>query len=45
MRAPAIENATRFAVEPHVVLEADGEKLVTIVKGTFEQDAAGMLIP
>jgi len=45
MNAPAVDNETDFVVEPHVLLEADGEKLVTIVKGTFEQDEAGMLVP
>lgn len=45
MSAPAIDNETDFVVAPHVLLEADGEKLVTIVKATFEQDEAGTLVP
>ena len=43
MSAPEIVNNTDFVVEPHLLLEHDGEKLVTIVKATFAQDATGVL--
>jgi hypothetical protein len=45
MSAPEIVNETELVVLPHVVLDADGEMLVTIIKGSFEQDAEGALVP
>jgi hypothetical protein len=36
MDAPALDNRTELAVHPQLVLDRDGEKLVTIVKATFE---------
>ncbi len=33
---PKVENATDFVVEPHTLVDADGEKLCAILKATFE---------
>lgn len=38
---PAVDNKTDFFVHPQLLLDKDGEKLVTIVKATFEQEADG----
>lgn len=38
---PAVDNKTDFHVHPQLLLDKDGEKLVTIVKATFEQEADG----
>lgn len=35
MDAPAFENATELVAQPQLLLDRDGEKLVTIVKATF----------
>ncbi len=43
MDSPEIDNRTEFVVHPHVLLERDGEKLVTLVKATYEEGATGML--
>lgn len=42
MDAPNIDNRTEFVVQPHLLLDKDGEKLVLLVKGTFEQDGKGL---
>ena len=44
MDAPEIDNRTELLVEPHQLLACDGERLVTLIKGTFEQDGAGQLV-
>ncbi len=44
MDAPEIDNRTELVVEPHQLLAKDGEQLVTMIKGTFEQDRAGTLV-
>jgi hypothetical protein len=36
MSTPKIENETDFVVEPHLLVDKDGEKLAAIVKATFE---------
>jgi len=36
MASPRVDNRTDFAVFPHVMADRDGEKLVTMVKATFE---------
>lgn len=36
MSVPAVDNRTEFAVHPQLLLDVDGEKLVTIVKASFE---------
>ena len=38
---PAVDNRTDFFVHPQLLLDKDGEKLVTIVKATFEQEKDG----
>ena len=43
MTAADIDNRTGLVLAPHVLLDKDGEKLVTVIKGTFEQDPQGML--
>ena len=40
---PPVDNRTEFAVFPQLLLDRDGEKLVTIVKATYELDADGAL--
>lgn len=44
MDAPEIDNRTELLVEPHQLLGKDGEQLVTLIKGTYEQDGAGGLV-
>ena len=36
MASPRLDNRTDFIVFPHVLMDRDGEKLVTMVKATFE---------
>jgi hypothetical protein len=36
MASPRLDNRTDFAVFPHILMDRDGEKLVTMVKATFE---------
>jgi len=36
MNQPPIDNRTEFVVHPQMLLDRDGEKLVTVVKATFE---------
>jgi hypothetical protein len=36
MASPQLDNRTDFIVFPHVLMDRDGEKLVTMVKATFE---------
>jgi hypothetical protein len=36
MDQPPLDNQTDFAVHPQVLLDVDGEKLVTVVKASFE---------
>jgi hypothetical protein len=36
MPSPRLDNRTEFAVFPHVLMDKDGERLVTMVKATFE---------
>jgi len=36
MPQPRVDNRTDFAVFPHVMVDREGEKLVTMVKATFE---------
>jgi hypothetical protein len=36
MPKPRVDNRTDFAVFPHVLFDKDGERLVTMVKATFE---------
>jgi hypothetical protein len=38
---PAVDNKTDFFVHPQLLLDKDGEKLVAIVKATFELEADG----
>ncbi len=38
---PAVDNKTDFHVHPQLLLDKDGEKLVAIVKATFEQEPDG----
>lgn len=38
---PAVDNKTDFFVHPQLLLDKDGEKLVTIVKATFELEPDG----
>ncbi len=38
---PAVDNNTDFFVHPQILLDKDGEKLVVIVKATFEQEKDG----
>lgn len=41
MDPPAIDNDTELVVHPQVLLDKDGERLVAIVKATFELDGEG----
>src|SRR5262245_3789268 len=36
MHQPSLDNKTDFAAHPQILLDAESEKLVTIVKATFE---------
>ena len=36
MHQPSLDNKTDFAAHPQILLDSDGERLVTIVKATFE---------
>lgn len=38
---PAVDNKTDFFVHPQLLLDKDGEKVVVIVKATFEREADG----
>ena len=40
MDQPALDNRTEFAVHPQMLLDVDGERLVAIVKASFEFEAA-----
>ncbi|MFT3770301.1 MAG: DUF2169 domain-containing protein [Minicystis sp.] len=44
MHQPALDNNTDFAVHPQILLDAEGEKLVTIVKATFELDGSDIVL-
>ncbi len=39
-----MDNRTELEVEPHQLLAKEGEQLVTLIKGTYEQDGAGVLV-
>ncbi len=41
MDAPEIDSSSDFVIQPFVLLDKDGEKLVTMVKGTFLLSAEG----
>jgi len=41
MSQPPLDNKTDFAAHPQLLLDRDGEKLVTIVKATFELPPGG----
>jgi hypothetical protein len=41
MSQPPLDNQTDFAAHPQLLLDRDGEKLVTIVKATFELPPGG----
>lgn len=41
MDSPPLDNRTEFAVHPQVLLDRDGERLVAIVKATFELPPGG----
>jgi len=43
MDAPSLTNKTDFVVHPQLLLDRDGERLVTIVKATFELQPDGSL--
>jgi hypothetical protein len=43
MDQPPLDNRTDFAAHPQLLLDRDGEKLVTIVKATFELEGDGGL--
>jgi hypothetical protein len=38
MTLPRVENETDFIAQPHLLVDKDGEKLVVVVKGTFEHE-------
>lgn len=42
MDPPDLDNDTELAVHPQVLLDRDGERLVTIVKATFELEEDGL---
>jgi hypothetical protein len=44
MQPPALDNKTDFKVHPQLLLDAEGEKLVVIVKATFEVDGGEVVI-
>jgi hypothetical protein len=44
MDAPEIESNDGLVVEPHVLLEHDGEKLVTLVKATYEEQGGELVL-
>lgn len=44
MDQPPLDNKTDFAVHPQLLLDKDGEKLVTVVKATFELLPDGTLL-
>lgn len=44
MDAPELDNRTELAVVPQVLADRDGERLVVIVKATFELDGAEMVL-
>src|SRR5262245_53175483 len=44
MHQPALDNKTDFAVHPQARLDAEGEKLVAIVKATFEIEGSDVVI-
>jgi len=41
---PALDNKTEFVAHPQLLADKDGEKLVTIVKATFELEDDGTLV-
>jgi hypothetical protein len=41
MDQPPLDNPTDFIAHPQVLVDRDGEKLVTIVKATFQREADG----
>ena len=41
MDEPPLENKTEFAAHPQLLLDRDGEKLVTVVKASFELEPDG----
>lgn len=43
MDQPPLDNRTEFAAHPQLLLDKDGEKLVTIVKAAFELEPRGEL--
>ena len=43
MDQPPIDNPTDFVAHPQLILDKDGERLITIVKATFLREADGTL--
>ena len=44
MQQPAVDNRTDFAVHPQLLADAEGERLVVIVKATFELDGGEVVL-
>ena len=44
MQQPAVDNRTDFAVHPQLLLDAEGERLVVIVKATYELDGGKVVV-
>src|ERR1700734_508355 len=44
MQPPALDNRTDFIVHPQLLLDAEGERLVVIVKATFELDGGELSV-
>jgi hypothetical protein len=42
MEPPPLDNKTEFVAEPRILLDKEGEKVVTIVKATFELEAGAV---
>jgi len=42
MDQPSLDNTTEFAAHPQLLLDVDGEKLVTVVKASFELTTTGL---
>jgi len=44
MDPPALDNRTEFIVHPQIVLDRDGDKLVVVVKATFEYEDGSLTL-
>jgi hypothetical protein len=44
MEQPALDNKTDFKAHPQILLDSEGEKLVTIVKATFEVEGSEVVL-